>query len=335
MALLGVVHPSHAQQSASGKAAAETLFDEGVRLLKENKPEQACPRLEKSQSIDPAVGTLLYLADCYEKTGRIASAWATFREAASAAAAAGQADRAQIGGDRARALESKLSRITLDVGGNAAIVGFKVERDKQSVAPELFGEPIPLDPGEHQFTASAPGYASWQSAITVSVSGGMATVTIPPLNPLPAPLPEPQAPPPAKEPTPAATPVDTAPTPQHHADLTWAWVSGGIGVAGIGAGVFFGLKASDLDKQAKDHCEGTSCFDHQGPSLSKDARDAALIANIGYGVGAVGVGTAIVLAIIAMQDDEPPVASRANQSAFWLAPEGDSHGARLNLQGLF
>jgi hypothetical protein len=54
------------QTGASDKAAAEALFDQGVRLMKQNSFAEACPKLEESDRIDPAVGTLLYLGECYD-----------------------------------------------------------------------------------------------------------------------------------------------------------------------------------------------------------------------------------------------------------------------------
>ena len=54
------------------RIAAEALFDEGKSLMIEGKLAVACEKLEQSQRIDPAVGTLLYLAECYEKSGRTA-----------------------------------------------------------------------------------------------------------------------------------------------------------------------------------------------------------------------------------------------------------------------
>src|SRR6186713_2555584 len=79
-----------AQADAQQKAAAEALFDEAYQLLAQGQYESACRRFEQSQEIDPGVGTLLYLGDCFERSGKTASAWATFREASSAALAAGQ-----------------------------------------------------------------------------------------------------------------------------------------------------------------------------------------------------------------------------------------------------
>src|SRR5262245_35365409 len=90
-----------AQSTAGDKAMAESLFDRGLQLMRDGKYPEACSQLEQSQSIERGIGTLLYLGECYEKLGRTASAWATFREASSAARAEGQADRAKVGSTRA------------------------------------------------------------------------------------------------------------------------------------------------------------------------------------------------------------------------------------------
>src|SRR5215470_5736089 len=102
-------------QTAADKAAAEGLFDQGRTAMKEGDFAKACGLLERSQHIDPGVGTLLYLAECYEKSGRTASAWATFREAADAADRAKESVRARTGRDRAARLEPFLSRLTIQV----------------------------------------------------------------------------------------------------------------------------------------------------------------------------------------------------------------------------
>src|SRR5688572_30313779 len=156
--LAGLLLPSlaAAAPSASDRAAAEVLFDEAIQLLEAGNAAAACPKLEESQRLDPGVGTLLYLAECYRAQGRTASAWATFREASYAAEAAGQADRMAIANAEADKLKPSLSYVTLVIADHEA-TSLEVQRDGEAVNRALWGSPIPVDPGEHQLAASAPG----------------------------------------------------------------------------------------------------------------------------------------------------------------------------------
>src|SRR3954467_9213570 len=90
---------AHAQ--ASQKATAEALFEEGRKLMAEGKAADACPKFADSEQLDASSSTLLNLASCYEKLGRTASAWATYREAASLASANGRAEHLTIAQKRA------------------------------------------------------------------------------------------------------------------------------------------------------------------------------------------------------------------------------------------
>ncbi len=68
-------------QDAAKEQSAELLFQEGQQLIKDGKLAEACPKFEQSLRLDPAIGTLLSLAHCYDLSGRAASAWATYVEA--------------------------------------------------------------------------------------------------------------------------------------------------------------------------------------------------------------------------------------------------------------
>jgi serine/threonine-protein kinase len=302
-ALALVLFTSKAFAGADEKIAAEALFDEGKRLMVEGKFAVACDKLEQSERTDPAVGTLLYLAECYEKSGRPASAWATFREAASAARAGGQQERARIGQERAARLEPLLVKLTINVAAeDANLSGFTVKRSTESIPPAMWGGPVPVDPGDYTVEASAPGYESFSRHITVGKDS--VSVDVPALRALP-----PSATPPsasASEPGAPTTPlintngaISTTPLPPATADTGGGGMStpeivglviAGAGVVSLGIGTVFGVNAISKNDDAKKFCpRGSQCDDPRGESLSKDANSAAVVANITVGIGAAAL----------------------------------------------
>ena len=74
-----------AEVSSSQRATAEALFQQAAQLMDQKRFSEACEKFAASQELDSGLGTMLYLADCYEQAGRTASAWALFREAEDAA----------------------------------------------------------------------------------------------------------------------------------------------------------------------------------------------------------------------------------------------------------
>ena len=193
--------------AAGDKAAAEELFREGRRLAKEGNFVEACPKFEGSQSLDPATGTLLNLADCYEKVGRTASAWAAFLEVAELSRKEGNSKRTELAEQRARALEPRLSRLTINVPAASRLPGLLVLRDASTLPEATFGLALPVDPGKHEIVAIASGHERWITVVEVAADGARVTVDVPPLTRTPEP---PVAPPPAPAPIP---PTSTTPGP--------------------------------------------------------------------------------------------------------------------------
>ncbi len=195
--------PAHAEPSPDDKASAQALFDDGKKLLKEKNYPEACPKLAESLRLDPALGTKLHLADCYEKNGQTASAWALFREAAEQAKIANQADRERKASDRAAALALRLCRLRIEVSVEAEVTGVEVLRDSTQLGPAIWGTNVPLDPGEHRIVAEAPGKKPF--ATTVTLKDGETTpvvVLIPALEDLPKPAPAIVEPPKVEPPPP-------------------------------------------------------------------------------------------------------------------------------------
>ena len=173
--------------SGDQKAAAQVLFDRGQALVEQNRFAEACPQLAESERLDPALGTLLWLADCYENNGQTANAWAAFKQA-TAMAAARHDPREPVARDRAARLESRLSRLAIVVSpGLAETPGFEVHVDGVPVDSEQWAQGVSLDPGTHTLTANATNRQVWWTTVQLAPgsAGTSTTVTIPELPILP------------------------------------------------------------------------------------------------------------------------------------------------------
>lgn len=245
-------------QPSDQKAVAEHLFEEGRARLVDKDYAAACLKLAESQRLDPSIGTALYLAACYEKMGKTASAWALFREAEELAARGGDSKRAAIARARAEALAPKLSKLTIVVPESARVEGLTVTRDAAAVSASIWGAGVPIDPGAHVIEVKAPGKVAFSTSI--DVTGASTELVIPPLEDAPRaepPKPEPVTRPP--EPVTQPREPQKAPAPPAPAVSTWGGqrtlglTLGSVGVAGLLAGVVFTLRTSALvdDASAK------------------------------------------------------------------------------------
>lgn len=299
-AVVAVALSSASPASAQGHdpVAAEAAFAEARALMQKGRFDEACPKLEASLSLDPALGTLLNLGDCYEKVGKTASAWLRYREAAALALEKGQREREQIARARITALEPKLCKLTVRVAEQPEIT---VTRDGATVLRAAYGIPVPVDPGPHVVEArgSAAG-APFSSNVDVkppppngacalttvdvpvlSDNGGAPVVAVP-VKPVLAPIDlGPEAPPPSIE-------------PRWRTVHTLAIVSAGLGIVGLGVGSAFGLSASGTKSEADSFCTPAGCT-ADGKGLLADAGAAADVSTVFFSVGAVLLVTGAVL----------------------------------------
>ena len=109
--VLPALAPAARAASPQDKAAAQALFDEGMKQFKAGNFKEACPKFEASLARFEGLGTRGKLAECYEKVGKVASAWAAYREVAVYAKRAGDKRREQVAEDRAKQLERLVARI--------------------------------------------------------------------------------------------------------------------------------------------------------------------------------------------------------------------------------
>jgi hypothetical protein len=303
MALLGVTlvapRPALAQSS---KASAEVLFSEGRRLMGEGKVDEACPKFADSQKLDPSSGTLLNLANCYEKLGRNASAWAIYQEAASLAASTQRADHLPVAQKRAAALLPLLAKVTVSI--SHPVEGLEVKRDGVPVARSEWGLAVPVDPGSHAYVAEAPGYKPARVSLTVppTPEGGPAPsliLALPDLEKLPLATEKPAVVAPAG-PVGPVTPPPSAWRPQR----TVALVMGGVGLVGFGVAAGFAGLAKSTYNSSLPNCAPT---DPSRCSLTgvNQRNDALQQGNIATGALAVGAAAAVAGIILWATAPEP------------------------------
>src|SRR5579872_1852624 len=127
-----------ARAQTTDVARAETLFNAAKALLDAGQYVDACTKFAESKRLAPGLGVTLYLADCYERIGRTASAWAEFRSAEGLARERSD-KRVDLARARAQALEGKLDRLTVSVAPTVPQAGLQVLRDGAVVPPEEWG----------------------------------------------------------------------------------------------------------------------------------------------------------------------------------------------------
>ena len=174
--------PVRAQEKRTDAVRAEVLFEEGRRLMLGHDYAAACPRLAQSQALDPAPGTALNVALCYERQGKLATAWAAYKTAQGLADRPGQEERLAVATKSAANLEPKLSRVTISVLSAARTSGLEVRLDGDKIEDLEWGTAIPRDGGGHDIDASAPGKRPWHSHIEIQDSGARVTVEVPALQ---------------------------------------------------------------------------------------------------------------------------------------------------------
>lgn len=286
-----VASTAYAQSPSTGTVTAEALFEDARQLMAQGKYADACPKFAASERLDPSPATLLNLASCYERQGRSATAWATYKEAASAANAVGRKDYLATAERHASALEPNLAKLTLSVEHPAD--GLRLGRDGVPVENAEWGVPIPIDPGDHLITASAPGYKAWTSTVSVPQSGVHTTLVVPALEALPVAAPEASpAPPPTSAAAFPAAPVGGVERSTGSSTQTaMAWVVGGVGVAGLVVGTAFAISAKNKYNDSLSECEPLqpNLCSSQGVSERNDARSQGDTATLAFGLGAAAV----------------------------------------------
>jgi hypothetical protein len=274
--------------AAGDKGMAEALFRAAKDLQAEGKVAEACAKYVESHRLDPKPGTILNVATCHDLEGRTATAWADYAEAATFAARAHQADREKLARSKVDELGKRLSYVTFRFPEVKDLV---VLLDGKALTPASAGTRMPIDPGDHDLDARAPGKAPWTTRVKIAGAAGERTVVVPLLADEGAPA--------AGPPPPPSAIGDGGGAPRDGGiQRAVGWVALGVGVAGAAAGTFFGVRTLSQKSTVDEHCVGSRC-DDAGLRANDGARDSATLSTISFVVGGAALAAGIVLLVTA------------------------------------
>lgn len=284
--------PVAAAQSAESQAA-EALFRQAKALMERGQLESACEKFAASQALEPGLGTLLYLGDCYERAGRYASALATFRDATQLAEERGDDARLRLAQVRVSALEPRAPTLEIKQGPAPQAIELQITVSGTPLPRSDLGRRVPRDAGSYEIRFSAPGHEPFITQIELENAAGV-VVTVPRLVP--------------REPVLARhAPVPERDAPSGSSQRTLAWVVGGTGAALLAtAGVFAGLAASKNSDSKADCPDSPNRCGVAGVGLRNDARSLANVATLASVLGGVGLAGGLVLYISAPDGGEAP-----------------------------
>jgi hypothetical protein len=299
---LALAMPASAQNRDA--ATAEALFRQGRQAMEAKNYADACQKFADSQKLDGAAGTLMNLATCEEKLGKLASAWQHWKEAIDALPA--KDDRISFARGRVEDLEKKLPRlqVTLTSGADK---GAKVFRDDIEIGPGGQGVPLPVDPGPHTITVRLAGH--FPKSVNVSLAVGETSQVE--LHP--------------GEVDPNANAVTAGVDTKKTSTRTLGFVVGGIGVAGVGAAVASGLMLVNTRKTVETNCTADKVCTAQGIDAASTGKKLLVVNTVGWVVGALGLGFGAYFVL----------SSPKSSTSAALAPHVGPDGASLSCVGTF
>jgi hypothetical protein len=300
-ALATVFSGASARADGVDPAGAEAVFLQGRTAMDAGHFEEACSKFAESERLDPAAGTLMNLATCEEKVGRLASAWQHWREAIDLLPAGD--DRRAFARGRVDELEKRLPHLMVKLAGQSD--GARVLRDGVELGAASRGVQLPVDPGAHEVTVEMPGHRSE----TVTIVLGEAEHKSVEVH--------------AGEVEPAA--IGGAVPTSRGGMRTLGWVLGSVGVASsVTAAVTSVLLVKDKST-ADANCPNKTCVNQKGLDAVSQGKTLTVVNAAAFAVGAAGLGLGAYLVLSNRQDG----------AAATIGPGVVASGAGLTCVGAF
>lgn len=270
-----------ASAQSEGEPTAEALFASGRAAMEAGNFEAACESFRKSQRLEPAIGSLMNLAECERRRGMLATALALFQKVRGGLGASDS--RHAVVDERIATLSAQVPRLTVHVRSSAP-PATTVRRDQQQLSAAMLDVAFPVEPGAVQLTTSAPGFEDQTTEVRLA-PGEQLRVEVEPGARLGA-----------------SSPVADADASQPEPRRPGGRRTAGIVVASVGAasalfGALSGLYVVDQKQNADKHCDGQRVCDATGMTAVENGRRWASLSTASLIIGAAGLGFGLALAL--------------------------------------
>jgi hypothetical protein len=292
---------------------------------------------------------MLSAAQEQQRSGQLRKARAILLQCAKVTCAGDLQKKCAQGATKLKSRVAWVAPVVTDAAGEPVATADLV-MDGQPVTNWVSGHVLAIDPGIHEFSVDArvgpwPGRSVSVTRKVMIIEGQRGAVSIPmptadeesiPITAA-ASLDDGTQDPPAesesstKEPEAAhdaPAPVSSAPPP-HHGPSPFAYVLGGAGLLGIGAGAlltYWGKTDNDALAQCSPNCQPAS-VDH--------VRTMFIAADISFGAGALLLGSGIWILASSHSGDRPSAAVVAPQTGVVFDVAPTRSGAMASVQGVF
>lgn len=260
---------------ANDAAAAREQLKKGYDLAQAGQCAEAIPHLTESLKLDVKAITLINLADCEEKVGRLADALGHWVDARARAQVEGNGPIQTEAERRAKALEPRLPRLTVKTAdgtpGDAVVV-----RDGIELGSVSLGVPLPVNPGKHALVVRAPGRAD--ATFEVELAEGEQKELEVGVGP---------ALPPQVANGPAAL-VEPPREPEDRGTSPLVWVGFGVAAAGAATGAVTGLMALGKASTVKQDCPNNECASQAALDDVSSGRTLGTVSTVAFAVGGAG-----------------------------------------------
>jgi hypothetical protein len=293
-----------AGQAHADSGPGDELFLKGREAMKVGNYKGACSLFESSHRVDPAPGTLLNIAVCSEKLGRLRNAGRALEDFLAAVEASDER--------RPRAVElladvkQRTPEVRLRLRGPLP-PGVQILVDGDDLGRDEWDAPVPLDPGRHVIEVRTPRRPDERRTVELEEADRHEETFVFVLAA--------QSAPPARALPPRSTDLPAA-----------FYISFGVGVGGLVAAAGSGAYVLQQAEKVEDNCENKGERKECKPAgieAGEKGRRFQTVGAIALPVGIAGMALAGYLWLRAKEDANPSVGIAVAPSHVMVSATGN------------